>query len=195
MLLEGAQGTMLDLDHGTYPFVTSSNPVAGYACVGSGIGPMELSEVWGVTKAYTTRVGEGPFPTELNDETGEMPARGGQRVRHHHRAGRAAAAGSTWWPCATRPGSTGSPACASPSWTCSNDLETIKVCTAYQYRGEMLDELPPAQAVFAEVRAGLRGAAGLEERHLRGHERPGPAPGDHRLPQLHRAATCGCPSP
>ena len=70
VLLEGAQGTMLDLDHGTYPFVTSSNPVAGYASVGSGIGPVEFSEVWGITKAYTTRVGEGPFPTELTDDIG-----------------------------------------------------------------------------------------------------------------------------
>ena len=78
VLLEGAQGTMLDLDHGTYPYVTSSNPVAGYACVGTGIGPVELSEVWGVTKAYTTRVGEGPFPTELTDETGQLLCELGQ---------------------------------------------------------------------------------------------------------------------
>ena len=118
VLLEGAQGTMLDLDHGTYPFVTSSNPVAGYASVGSGIGPIEFSEVWGITKAYTTRVGEGPFPTELTDDTGAAlrevgnefgtttgraaplrlarpggPAlrRPGQRVHRplHHQAGRA----------------------------------------------------------------------------------------------------------
>ena len=85
VLLEGAQGTMLDLDHGTYPFVTSSNPVAGYACVGAGIGPIELSEIWGVAKAYTTRVGAGPFPTELTDETGETLREAGLRVRHHHR--------------------------------------------------------------------------------------------------------------
>jgi adenylosuccinate synthase len=70
VLFEGAQATLLDLDHGTYPFVTSSNPIAGAACVGAGIGPTDISEVWGVAKAYATRVGAGPFPTELDDEVG-----------------------------------------------------------------------------------------------------------------------------
>ena len=70
VLFEGAQATMLDLDHGTYPFVTSSNPIAGAACVGAGVGPTDIDEVWGVCKAYTTRVGAGPFPTELTDEVG-----------------------------------------------------------------------------------------------------------------------------
>ncbi|MDP9277430.1 MAG: adenylosuccinate synthase [Actinomycetota bacterium] len=72
VIFEGAQGTLLDLDHGTYPFVTSSNPVAGAACVGAGIGPGDIDEVWGVAKAYATRVGAGPFPTELEDETGRL---------------------------------------------------------------------------------------------------------------------------
>ncbi len=71
LLFEGAQGTSLDIDHGTYPYVTSSNTVSANACIGSGIGPKLINEVWGVSKAYTTRVGEGPFPTELNDEMGE----------------------------------------------------------------------------------------------------------------------------
>ena len=70
VLLEGAQGTLLDLDHGTYPFVTSSNPVAGGACTGGGIGPLQVDEVIGVMKAYSTRVGSGPYPTELHDEIG-----------------------------------------------------------------------------------------------------------------------------
>jgi adenylosuccinate synthase len=70
VLFEGAQATLLDLDHGTYPFVTSSNPIAGAACVGAGVGPTDIDEVWGVCKAYTTRVGAGPFPTELEDEVG-----------------------------------------------------------------------------------------------------------------------------
>jgi adenylosuccinate synthase len=70
VVFEGAQGTLLDIDHGTYPFVTSSNPIAGAACVGAGVGPKAIDEVWGVVKAYSTRVGEGPFPTELHDETG-----------------------------------------------------------------------------------------------------------------------------
>jgi adenylosuccinate synthase len=71
VLFEGAQATLLDLDHGTYPFVTSSNPIAGAACVGAGIGPTDIDRVWGIAKAYATRVGAGPFPTELEDETGE----------------------------------------------------------------------------------------------------------------------------
>jgi adenylosuccinate synthase len=71
VLFEGAQGALLDIDHGTYPFVTSSNPVAGAAAVGSGVGPRDIHEVWGVTKAYATRVGAGPFPSELHDEIGE----------------------------------------------------------------------------------------------------------------------------
>jgi adenylosuccinate synthase len=71
VLFEGAQGAMLDIDHGTYPFVTSSNTVAGAACAGAGVGPRSIDEVWGVAKAYTTRVGAGPFPTELDDELGE----------------------------------------------------------------------------------------------------------------------------
>jgi adenylosuccinate synthase len=77
VLFEGAQGTMLDIDHGTYPFVTSSNPVAGAACVGAGVGPNAIDEVWGVAKAYATRVGAGPFPTELDDELGERMRQAG----------------------------------------------------------------------------------------------------------------------
>ena len=79
VLLEGGQGTLLDVDHGTYPFVTSSNPTAGGACTGSGIGPTRISRVIGILKAYTTRVGSGPFPTELNDADGErLRAIGGE---------------------------------------------------------------------------------------------------------------------
>lgn len=71
VVFEGAQGTLLDIDHGTYPFVTSSNPIAGAACVGAGVGPRDIDDVWGIAKAYVTRVGAGPFPTELDGETGE----------------------------------------------------------------------------------------------------------------------------
>ncbi len=79
ILFEGAQGTQLDIDHGTYPFVTSSNVIAGNACTGSGFGPAHIDSVIGILKAYTTRVGEGPFPTELFDETGEkMQKKGGE---------------------------------------------------------------------------------------------------------------------
>ena len=85
VLFEGAQATLLDLDHGTYPFVTSSNPIAGAACVGAGVGPTDIDEVWGVAKAYATRVGAGPFPTELDDEVGRHMRRAGPRVRHDDR--------------------------------------------------------------------------------------------------------------
>ena len=79
VIFEGAQGALLDIDHGTYPFVTSSNPIAGQACVGSGVGPKDIDEVWGVTKAYATRVGAGPFPTELDGEQAEeLRATGGE---------------------------------------------------------------------------------------------------------------------
>jgi adenylosuccinate synthase len=79
VIFEGAQGAMLDIDHGTYPFVTSSNPLSGAACVGTGVGPKSIDEVWGIAKAYTTRVGAGPFPSELHDAMGEaIRTRGGE---------------------------------------------------------------------------------------------------------------------
>src|ERR1700710_43197 len=77
VIFEGAQATLLDLDHGPYPFVTSSNPIAGAATVGAGVGPTDITEVWGIAKAYATRVGAGPFPTELHDETGERMVEAG----------------------------------------------------------------------------------------------------------------------
>jgi len=150
VLLEGAQGTMLDLDHGTYPYVTSSNPVAGYACVGSGIGPIELSEVWGVTKAYTTRVGEGPFPTELRDECGERLREVGQEfgttTGRPRRCGwldlvalrHAARVNGMTGLCITK-------------LDVLDDLDTIKVCTAYRYQGQEIQEMPLSQAVFCKV--------------------------------------------
>ncbi|HEV7363183.1 MAG TPA: adenylosuccinate synthase [Solirubrobacteraceae bacterium] len=79
VIFEGAQGALLDIDHGTYPFVTSSNPVAAAACIGAGVGPKDIDEVWGVAKAYATRVGAGPFPSELDDALGdELRSRGGE---------------------------------------------------------------------------------------------------------------------
>ncbi len=150
VLLEGAQGTMLDLDHGTYPFVTSSNPVAGYASVGSGIGPIEFSEVWGVTKAYTTRVGEGPFPTELVGDEGdhlrEVGVEFGTTTGRPRRCGwldlvalrHAARVNGLTGLCITK-------------LDVLDDLDTIKVCTAYRYEGEEMSEMPPSQAVFVEV--------------------------------------------
>ncbi len=86
VIFEGAQGAMLDIDHGTYPFVTSSNPLSGAACVGTGVGPKNIDEIWGISKAYTTRVGAGPFPSELHDETGELIKSARRRVRHDDRS-------------------------------------------------------------------------------------------------------------
>jgi adenylosuccinate synthase len=150
VLLEGAQGTMLDLDHGTYPYVTSSNPVAGYACVGSGIGPVELSEVWGVSKAYVTRVGEGPFPTELSDEIGktlcEVGHEFGTTTGRQRRCGWLDLVALRY--AARVNGLTG---LAITKLDVLDNMDTIKVCTAYRYRGEVLDELPAARAVFAEA--------------------------------------------
>jgi adenylosuccinate synthase len=91
VVFEGAQGTLLDIDHGTYPFVTSSNPVAGSACIGAGVGPKDIDEIWGVTKAYGTRVGSGPFPTELHgplaDELRERGAEYGTTTGRPRRVG------------------------------------------------------------------------------------------------------------
>ena len=105
VIFEGAQGTLLDIDHGTYPFVTSSNPVAGAACVGAGVGPKDIDEVWGIAKAYSTRVGSGPFPSELDDELGER-MREAATSSARRPAARAGAAGSTSSPSGTPRAST-----------------------------------------------------------------------------------------
>ena len=106
VLFEGAQATLLDLDHGTYPFVTSSNPIAGAACVGAGVGPTDIDEVWGVAKAYATRVGAGPFPTELDDAVGRQMLEAG--TSSAPRPGASGAAGGwTWSPCVTPSASIG----------------------------------------------------------------------------------------
>ena len=117
-IFEGAQATLLDLDHGTYPFVTSSNPIAGAATVGAGVGPTDISEVWGIAKAYATRVGAGPFPTELFDEVGERMVDAATSSGPRPAAG-GGPAGWTWWRCATRSASTGWTRWRSPSSTCS----------------------------------------------------------------------------
>jgi adenylosuccinate synthase len=150
VLLEGAQGTMLDLDHGTYPYVTSSNPVAGYACVGSGIGPVELSEVWGVSKAYATRVGEGPFPTELRDEIGQLMREVGNE--YGTTTGRERRCG--WLDlvalryAARVNGLTG---LAITKLDVLNTLETIKVCTRYRYQDQIMEDLPATQSIFTQA--------------------------------------------
>src|SRR5919108_172484 len=133
VLFEGAQGALLDIDHGTYPFVTSSNPVAGAACVGSGVGPKDIDEVWGVTKAYTTRVGAGPFPTELDDELGELiRQRGGEFGTTTGRARRTGWLDLVALRYAARLNSL--TALAVTKLDVLSGLETIKICT--RYRGQ-----------------------------------------------------------
>lgn len=141
VLLEGAQGTLLDIDHGTYPFVTSSNTIAGGACTGAGIGPTRINKVLGIVKAYTTRVGEGPFPTELKDATGEdIRQRGGEfgaTTGRPRRCGWLDIIGlrySVWVNGLTGIGLT--------KLDILDTMDTIKYCVGYRYQGEILTEFP-----------------------------------------------------
>ncbi|MBY0216826.1 MULTISPECIES: adenylosuccinate synthase [Paenibacillus] len=152
VLFEGAQGVMLDLDQGTYPYVTSSNPSAGGVCIGSGVGPARIQQVIGVAKAYTTRVGDGPFPTELHDAVGDQIRETGHEygtvtgrprrvgwfdsvvVRHARRVS----------------GITG---LSLNSLDVMTGLETVKICTGYKYRGEIITHYPASLKMLAECEA------------------------------------------
>ncbi|MFN4281033.1 MAG: adenylosuccinate synthase [Alphaproteobacteria bacterium] len=142
-LFEGAQGAMLDVDHGTYPFVTSSNTLAGQAAVGSGMGPGALSYVLGITKAYTTRVGSGPFPSELHDDIGELI---GQRGHEFGTVtGRKRRCG--WFDAvmvrqAIKVG--GINGIALTKLDVLDGFKELKVCVGYRYKGETLHHFPPA---------------------------------------------------
>jgi len=141
ILLEGAQGTMLDVDHGTYPFVTSSNPTAGGACTGSGIGPTKIDKVLGVVKAYTTRVGEGPFPTELNDATGELLRQQGKEFGTT--TGRPRRCG--WFDAVVVRHAVMVNSITDLVITkldVLDDLDSIKLCTAYELNGKKITHLP-----------------------------------------------------
>jgi len=149
VLFEGAQGVMLDIDQGTYPFVTSSNPVAGGVTIGSGVGPTKINHVVGVCKAYTTRVGEGAFPTELFDEVGNTIREVGREygtttgrprrvgwfdsvvVRHARRV-------------------SGITDLSLNSIDVLTGLETVKICVAYKFRGETISEFPASLKQLAE---------------------------------------------
>ena len=149
ILFEGAQGTLLDLDHGTYPYVTSSNPVAGGACVGTGLGPTAIDRVIGVAKAYTTRVGEGPFPTELNGEMGELLCAKG--VEFGTTTGRKRRCG--WFDAvigryAVR--INGMDCLAITKLDVLDELDEIKVCVAYEIDGERCDHFPSSARRFAQ---------------------------------------------
>lgn len=147
VLFEGAQGTLLDLDHGTYPFVTSSSPVAGGACTGTGVGPRRINRILGITKAYITRVGSGPFPTELSNSIGrkliEIGHEYGTTTGRERRAG--------WYDAvivkyAARVN--GLTDIIITKLDVLSSLETIRVCVAYEYEGRRYNDLPSHQTVF-----------------------------------------------
>ncbi|AUN30992.1 adenylosuccinate synthase [Niveispirillum cyanobacteriorum] len=150
ILFEGAQGAMLDVDHGTYPFVTSSNTVAGNAAAGSGMGPGAVGHVLGITKAYTTRVGSGPFPTELHDEIGDKI---GQRGHEFGTVtGRKRRCG--WFDAvmvrqAIKTG--GITGIALTKLDVLDGFDELKVCTGYKLNGEVIQHLPAGQTAQAQV--------------------------------------------
>jgi adenylosuccinate synthase len=151
VLFEGAQGTMLDIDHGTYPFVTSSNCIAGGICTGVGIGPQAINEVIGITKAYTTRVGAGPFPTELKDELGEfLMTKGGE---YGATTGRARRCG--WLDLVVVRHSVrlnGITSLAVTKLDVLNGMSSIKVATAYEIDGKKLMNFPASLNQLARAK-------------------------------------------
>jgi adenylosuccinate synthase len=148
ILFEGAQGTHLDIDHGTYPFVTSSNTVSGNACCGAGIGPKEITGVAGIVKAYTTRVGSGPFPTELFDETGDrIQAKGAEFGATTGRRRRCGWLDTVLLRNAVRlNGLTG---LVITKLDVLGGLKQIKICTGYEYNGQTLSDFPASLKVLA----------------------------------------------
>lgn len=152
ILFEGAQGTLLDIDHGTYPFVTSSNTIAGQAAGGSGMGPRSLDYVLGITKAYTTRVGSGPFPTEQDNDVGQYLGEKGHEFGTV--TGRSRRCG--WFDAVlVRQSLTvgGVDGIALTKLDVLDGLEEIKVCTGYRHNGEIVDYLPYGMEGQAAVEA------------------------------------------
>lgn len=149
VLFEGAQGVMLDIDQGTYPFVTSSNPVAGGVTIGSGVGPSKITHVVGVCKAYTSRVGDGPFPTELHDEVGNQIREVGRE--YGTTTGRPRRIG--WFDAVVVKHArrvSGITDLSLNSIDVLTGLETVKICVAYNYRGETIQEYPATLNAIAE---------------------------------------------
>ncbi len=183
ILFEGAQGTLLDIDHGTYPFVTSSNTVAGQAAAGSGMGPGALGYILGITKAYTTRVGEGPFPTELLDEIGQFLGEKGHEFGTV--TGRKRRCG--WFDAALvrqSVATNGITGIALTKLDVLDGLDELKICVGYTLDGEEIDHLPASQAAAGAGKAGLHHARRLEGI-------------DRRRPQMGRSSGTGnqiCPS-
>lgn len=162
VLFEGAQATLLDLDHGTYPYVTSSHPIAGGACIGAGVGPTKIDKVIGVVKAYTTRVGEGPFPTELHDATGAHI-----RDRGHEYGTTTGRPRRCGWldACVIRYAGlvSGIEYMAITRLDILDGLKTLKLCVGYKYKGEMLREFPASLKVLGEVEPVYEELPGWEE--------------------------------
>jgi adenylosuccinate synthase len=149
VLFEGAQGTHLDIDHGTYPFVTSSNTIAGNACCGAGIGPARISDVIGIVKAYTTRVGKGPFPAELFDEVGdriqEKGTEFGATTGRRRRCG--------WLDTVILRNAVrlnGLTSLAITKLDVLGGLQTLKICTGYEYKSEILNDFPASLKVLGD---------------------------------------------
>jgi len=151
VMFEGAQGTHLDIDHGTYPFVTSSNTLAGNACCGSGVGPKQIDEVIGIVKAYTTRVGQGPFPSELFDSIGdriqEKGAEFGATTGRKRRCG--------WLDTVILNNAVrlnGLTGLAITKLDVLDGLESVKICTGYEYQGEIIKDFPASLDVLADCK-------------------------------------------
>jgi adenylosuccinate synthase len=162
VLFEGAQGTLLDIDFGTYPYVTSSHPIAGGACIGAGVGPTKIDRVIGVTKAYTTRVGSGPFPAELLDETGEFIREQGRE--YGTTTGRPRRCG--WFDAvilryAVR--LSGLDSIAFTKMDVLTGLKKIKICNGYRYQGEVLAEFPQTLNVLTKCEPIYEEMDGWEE--------------------------------
>jgi len=151
VMFEGAQGTHLDIDHGTYPFVTSSNTLAGNACCGSGVGPGQIDEVIGIVKAYTTRVGQGPFPSELFDDIGdqiqEKGAEFGATTGRRRRCG--------WLDTVILRNSVrlnGLTGVAITKLDVLDGLESVKICTGYEYQDKLINDFPASLDVLADCK-------------------------------------------
>ena len=195
VLFEGAQATLLDLDHGTYPFVTSSNPIAGAACVGAGVGPTDIDEVWGIAKAYATRVGAGPFPTELEDEVGEMMVERGHEfgttTGRRRRCGWMDLVALRYAVRLNRMNSL-----AITKLDVLSGIGPLRVAVRYRSQGRRCPRqlpLPPVDPALRHTR--VRGAAGLRRQHRAVPGGGGPAAGGARLPRLHRRLRQGADPP
>ncbi|HYO60416.1 MAG TPA: adenylosuccinate synthase [Actinomycetota bacterium] len=151
VMFEGAQATMLDLDHGTYPFVTSSNPIAGGACAGAGVGPRDIERVIGIAKAYCTRVGSGPFPSEADPVDAEILVEAG--AEYGTTTGRKRRCG--WFDAVAARYAARLNTLTELVVTkldVLSEFDSIKVCVAYEYEGERYEEFPPHQTIFNKCR-------------------------------------------